>query len=193
MKQRFFYCPKCGGLLEYRHCKERRRLTCVGCGYIFYENPVVGVAAIVMDERRRILLGRRRTNYRGLWCIPCGYVEYDEDVYVAVVREFKEETGLDIVVDRVFTAQSNFHNPEQHTVGIWFMTRVTGGQMQADDDLDELAFFDLGDLPPLAFPADRLVLNQLLNELNPVQRKPGSRPNVCHRPHFLPDQPGLPG
>jgi len=162
MKQRFFYCPKCGSSLEYRYYGERRRLTCVKCGYIFYENPVVGVAAIVLDERQRILLGRRRTNYRGLWCIPCGYVEYDEDVYAAVVREFKEETGLDILVDRVFAVQSNFHDPEQSTVGIWFTAQVTGGEMQAGDDLDELAFFELTKLPQLAFPTDRVVLNQLL-------------------------------
>jgi len=168
VKQRFFYCPKCGGRLEYRPCGERRRLVCVGCGYVFYENPVAGVAAIVLDERRRVLLGRRRTNYRGLWCIPCGYVEYDEDVYAAAAREFKEETGLDIVVGGVFTVQSNFHNPGQHTVGIWFMAKVTGGRMQAADDLDELAFFALDNLPPLAFPTDRVVLNQLRKELEGV-------------------------
>ncbi|MCL6635821.1 MAG: NUDIX hydrolase [Peptococcaceae bacterium] len=162
MNQRFFYCPKCGGELAYRPCGGRERLTCSGCGYIFYENPVVGVAAIVLDGAGRILLGRRSGSYRGLWCIPCGYVEYDEDVYAAAVRECREETGLDIEITGVFAVQSNFHNPGQHTVGIWFRAEVTGGKLQAGGDLVEVGYFDLSSPPPLAFPTDALVLKKLL-------------------------------
>jgi len=169
-------------------------LVCVRCSYVFYENPAVGVAAIVLNEDRQILLGRRgaaladitpqtpgvrrkkQTNsltmpatgdeqpasiHKRLWCIPCGYVEYDEDVYQAVIREFKEETNLDIVLEGVFTVQSNFHNPELHTVGIWFMAKATGGELRAGDDLDQLAYCNLTDPPPLAFPTDKIVLDML--------------------------------
>lgn len=174
LAQRFYYCPKCGGKLVYRSQKGACRLTCVDCAYIFYENPIVGVAAIVLDEKGRVLLGRRATSYRGLWCVPCGYVEYDEDVYAAVVREFKEETNLDIVVEDVFTVQSNFHNPEAHTVGIWFCARVVGGTPQAGDDLDEIAFFDLENLPPLAFPSEQKVLRMLADKIK--GKKPGRLP-----------------
>jgi len=194
VKQRFFYCPKCGGNLKYKRYRERPRLVCVRCSYVFYENPAVGVAAIVLNEDRQILLGRRGTTladvsyqtldvrrkkqtnsltmpatgdeqpasiHKRLWCIPCGYVEYDEDVYQAVIREFKEETNLDIVLEGVFTVQSNFHNPELHTVGIWFMAIVTGGELRAGDDLDQLAYCNLTDPPPLAFPTDKIVLDML--------------------------------
>ncbi len=161
MKQRYFFCPKCGGVLEYRSCGDRDRLTCNSCQYIFYENPVVGVAVIVFDQDGRILLGRRNSSYRGLWCIPCGYVEYDEDVFDAAVREFKEETSLEVKINRVFTVQSNFHNPETHTVGIWFLAEVVGGQLKAQADLDEVGYFDLSSLPPLAFPTDDMVIKML--------------------------------
>jgi len=162
MKQRFFYCPKCGGRLFYRDCGERERLTCSGCGYIFYENPIVGVAVIVLDGEGRLLLGRRSgSSYNGLWCIPCGYVEYDEEVFAAAVREFKEETGLDIKINGVFTVQSNFHNPEVHTVGIWFEAEMAGGELKAQGDLDQAGYFDLSSPPPLAFPTDAAVINML--------------------------------
>ena len=161
-KQRFHYCPKCGGKLYYRPHGDRQRLKCVDCHYIFHENPIVGVAAIVFDEGK-VLLGRRSpgATYPGLWCIPCGYVEYDEDVYDAVRREMAEETGLTIVVDKVYTVLSNFHNPEVHTVGIWFQATVTAGELKAGDDLSEVAWFSLSQLPPLAFPTDRQVLERL--------------------------------
>jgi ADP-ribose pyrophosphatase YjhB (NUDIX family) len=126
----------------------------------------VGVAAVVVNDQNQILLGRRKGGrYGGLWCIPCGYVEYEEDVYNAVKREFKEETNLDIDIVRVFTVQSNFHDPENHTVGIWFWARVTGGEPVAGDDLDRVAYFELSDIPPLAFPTDQVVINLLRSEL----------------------------
>lgn len=161
MNQRFFYCPKCGGSLKYKEQGERQRLTCSICSYILYENPVVGVAAVVVNDQRQILLGRRNGSYRGLWCIPCGYVEYDEDVCEAIIREFKEETNLDIRLKGVFSVQSNFHNPETHTVGIWFRAEVTGGVMTAQADLDQVGYFSLEDIPPLAFSTDAKVIEEL--------------------------------
>lgn len=161
-RQRFHFCPKCGGALSYRPAGERERLTCAACGYIMYENPVVGVAAIVLDGGR-LLLGRRAAaaTYPGRWCIPCGYVEYDEDVRAAIVREFREETGLAIAPGEVFAVLSNWHNPETHTVGIWFMAAVTGGRLAPGDDLDAVAYFPLDAPPPLAFPTDGQVIARL--------------------------------
>jgi ADP-ribose pyrophosphatase YjhB (NUDIX family) len=162
MKQRFCFCPKCGGKLGYLPRGGIDRLTCESCGYVMYENPVVGVAGIYLQEGR-ILLGRRSktSTYPGLWCIPCGYVEYNEDVWEAVKREFLEETGLEIKPERVFTVLSNFHNPQLHTVGIWFSVSVVGGSIKAGDDLDQVAFFSLDAVPALAFPTDYTVLAML--------------------------------
>lgn len=160
MKQRFYYCPKCGKDLKYREIGERLRLQCQACSFIFYENPVVGVAGIYM-ENNKILLGRRTNGYTGKWCIPCGYVEWDEDLQTALLREFKEETGLEVQIDRIYSAKSNFHNPESQTVGIWFLVTVTGGHLQAGDDLDRVQFFALDELPELAFPTDREVIDML--------------------------------
>ena len=164
-RQRFFYCPKCGGNLFYKPVGDRERLQCEKCAYIFYENPVVGVAAIVKKESK-LLLGRRaqHSGYPGLWCIPCGYVEYDEDVWTAVKRECKEETGLDIEPKNVFTVLSNFHNPEIHTVGIWFDTEVIGGKLTPGDDIDAVEFFARNEIPPLAFPTDEEVIRRLFAE-----------------------------
>lgn len=164
--QRFFFCPMCGGKLSYKNHHGMYRLTCTSCTYIFYENPIVGVACIVMDDKNRILLGRRAGGkYKGLWCIPCGYVEYEEDVHEAAIREFKEETNLDIQLIRVYSVNSNFHDPKKHTVGVWFLARITGGALKAGDDLDAAEYFELNNLPPLAFPTDHIVINQLRKDL----------------------------
>lgn len=162
MQERFGFCPKCGGALERKPVDEHRRLVCRQCQYIFFENPVVGVAVILVEEQR-VLLGRRAktSTYPGFWCIPCGYVEYDEDVRQAAKREIREETGIEVELGPVFNVLSNFHNPENHTVGIWFLARRTGGTLQAGDDVDEVRWFALDDPPPMAFPTDMEILRQL--------------------------------
>ncbi|MDR3563008.1 MAG: NUDIX domain-containing protein [Negativicutes bacterium] len=81
----------------------------------------------------------------------------------AIQREFLEETGLIIALDGVFTALSNWHNPEVHTVGIWFMARVVGGELRPGDDVDAVDYFPLSAPPPLAFPTDHQVIELLIN------------------------------
>ena len=166
MARDFRFCPGCASRFERQLIHGIDRLICPGCEFVFWQNPVVGVAVVVV-EANRIVLGRRsRGVYAGAWCIPCGYVEYDEDVRAAARREFREETGLGVEIGDVCAVHSNFHNPEMHSVGIWFSGSVVEGTLRAADDLDEVAYVELEVLPTnLAFPTDRLVLEQLRQEL----------------------------
>ena len=162
----FVYCPFCATKLDSRVINEIERKVCPGCNYVQWRNPVVGAAVIAMDGDRILLGQRARGPYAGQWCIPCGYVEYHEEVREAAAREFKEETGLDIEIEGVYTAHSNFHNPDMHSVGIWFQARVVGGELKADDDLMAVEYFSLRQVPAeLAFETDRMVLDQLLAEV----------------------------
>jgi len=162
------YCPHCATSLTPAEKGGRVRMVCPACGFIHYRNPTAGVATIILDGGN-VLLGRRSpdSSYPGAWCFPCGHVEWDEDIRKAARRECLEETGLIVRVDEVAAVHSNFHNPAQHTVGVWFFCEITGGEIRAGDDLDRVAWFSLNDLPqPIAFPTDELVLDQLRRKLS---------------------------
>ncbi|MFN0028118.1 MAG: nucleotide triphosphate diphosphatase NUDT15 [Acidimicrobiales bacterium] len=161
---RVAFCRRCGGTLQAEQRGDRARPVCGACGSITFHNPAVGVAVVVRDEAGRVLMGRRSGSYGGQWCIPCGYVEWDEDVRLAATREFLEETGLEVELGAVVAVHSNFHNADQHTVGIWFAGVVVGGVLAAADDLDAVDFFEAHLPPDLAFPTDALVLAQLAAE-----------------------------
>ncbi len=163
------FCPRCGNPLGALSLDGHYHMVCRACGFTMSPKPAVGVGVIVL-EGQRIILGRRGRRggrqYQGAWCIPCGYLEWGEDVRAAAQREFLEETGLQVEVQDVYAVHSNFHNPNSLTVGIWFQGTVVGGTMQAADDLDMVDYFPLDALPePLAFPTDRLVLEQLRQEV----------------------------
>ena len=152
------YCPLCGGLLEQFHDDERERKHCPQCGWIRYRNPTVGVALLVI-RNDEVLLGQRRD---GRWCVPCGHVEWDEDIRSAAMREGLEELGVELSVGVIAAVHSNFHDPQAHTVGIWFQTKLEpDSQPVAGGDLQDIAYFPLSNLPELAFPTDRRVLEQL--------------------------------
>lgn len=160
------HCAWCGGRLKRIFWQGAYRLVCTDCGRVTYENPTTGVAGILLSKAGKILLVRRARGEtkEGKWCIPCGHVEYNEDIRHALVREMREETGFLIHPVSLYTVHSNFHEPEAHTTGTWFLVHVIGGFCESGDDASEAAFFSLDQLPELAFETDRLVLEKLQHE-----------------------------
>ena len=125
----------------------------------------LGVAAVVDDDRGRVLLIQRGPGHfgSGLWCIPCGYVDWNEDIRVAAAREVLEEAGVAVEVGDVVQVAVNRHVPDRPTVGIWFSARLVDPRVEprAGDDAVAVGWFDPAAPPTLAFPTDRPVLDVL--------------------------------
>ena len=103
----------------------------------------------VLFEDGKILLTRRATDpYKGSWVLPGGHVDPDETVEQTVVREFREETGLDVqITGHVGVYSDPKRDPRWHTVSNAFMVRNMGGTLTVNTEVTEFGFFAESDLP----------------------------------------------
>jgi 8-oxo-dGTP diphosphatase len=70
-----------------------------------YAHVAVGVAALIRDDRGRILLAHRTYSPEEPWALPGGWLEGAEGVEGTLEREFLEETGLRIRTGRVLAVE----------------------------------------------------------------------------------------
>ena len=155
------FCPLCGNSLQTRTRFDKPRRSCSECGYVHFTDPKVGVGVLVVQERKVLLVRRAVDPERGKWSIPAGYLDRGEDPKETAVREAKEETGLEVVIDALVDVY--FNPPEQGGASIFILYRaaVTGGEVQAGDDADEVGFFGAEELPELAFASTRAAISNL--------------------------------
>jgi NADH pyrophosphatase NudC (nudix superfamily) len=89
------FCPQCGSPLIPTMQGGRERLTCSAeCGYVFWDNPVPVVAAVVELGDSVILIRNKEWPEKYLG-IVAGFLEKDESPESGILRELKEELGLD--------------------------------------------------------------------------------------------------
>jgi len=113
-------------------------------------SPFCTVDAIIEVKGGIILIKRKNPPYG--WAIPGGFVDYGESLEDAIVREAKEETGLDIELVRQFHTYSNpERDPRHHTISTIFIAKASG-KPTAGDDAKEVGIFTKESLPQdLAF------------------------------------------
>jgi NADH pyrophosphatase NudC (nudix superfamily) len=92
---RFRFCPRCGGPLAVRSIggSDRSACTDASCGFVFWNNPVPVVAALVEHEGE-IVLANNRDWPDHLFGLVTGFLERRETPEAAVLREVDEELGL---------------------------------------------------------------------------------------------------
>lgn len=159
----YTYCPKCAARLELKTQMGEERLTCPQCGWVYYQDPKVACAALLLQGQQVLLVQRTMEPYIGLWSLPAGFVNAFELPEAAVVREAREETGLDVTVLHFFMLLSGREHPRGSDILLVYQVKQVGGVLAAGDDAGAAAWFKLDALPPLAFASTHKILAQAVS------------------------------
>ena len=118
---------------------------------LYPDQPVVGVGAVIIKDESIALIKRGNEPSRGKWTIPGGLVELAESPEQAVIRETKEEVGLDVENPELIDVVSNVDLDEAgkvkyHYVIIDYLVHVTAGTAKASSDALELQWVPFADV-----------------------------------------------
>ncbi len=120
----------------------------------------VCVRDVVGEGASEILLARfiSRDGTRRHWTLPGGGVEHGEDPYQAVIREFAEETGYEVVVRQLLGVDARSHrlrsgltSVDMHHVGVYYAVDIVGGDLRHEvaGSTDMAAWVPASEVPEL--------------------------------------------
>ena len=157
------FCRLCGASLR---ALVDDRFDCTGCGEPTFLNPAPTASAIVLNDAGEVLLTKRAIEpFLGYWDLPGGFCQAGESLDEAVRRELREETGLEVAVERMIGSYPDTYGElSTPTLNAFFLCSASGVGVPADD-VAEVAWVAVADLPPLdeiAFTCCAVALTEFL-------------------------------
>lgn len=120
------------------------------CNETGYQTPKIDTRAAIFEDDKILLVHEND----GRWSLPGGWVDVNISVGENVIKEVKEESGFDVVTEKVIAVQDRAkHNLPLYAYGvckIFVQCAVTGGHFEKNIETTEYKYFSLDELPELA-------------------------------------------
>lgn len=151
----FKYCPVCGS--EHFEVHNFKSKKCRDCGFTYYANPCSATAAFIVNDRDEMLVVRRaKEPAKGTLDLPGGFVDMGETVEEGMIREIKEEIGLDVTnIEYLFSSPNVYvySGMGVHTLDMDYLARVHGSvpAIKAADDAAEALWIPIAQVNPAEF------------------------------------------
>ena len=129
-----------------------------------YPRPAVTTDCVIFGfdgkQLHILLIERSRDPYKGTWALPGGFLEMDETAEEGAARELYEETHVkDVFLEQfhVFSAVNRDPRERVITIAFYALIRQCDYQILAGDDAARACWFEVDELPPLAFDHDEII------------------------------------
>ena len=127
----------------------------------------VGVGGVVVCDGRILLVRKKTGPYSGIWSLPGGYIEYNEMIDQAIIREIKEETGVNAIAHEIILIrQKILRDKGENSLYIVFRMSTRDLNPKADGiEIKEARYFhrdDIVSLDPM-LPLCRLAVKKIFN------------------------------
>ncbi len=158
------YCPQCRYPLRKININKRKRLVCIRCGWINYENPFPAVVAVVKDDKKILLIKRGIEPHKGRWTLPSGFIEIEETSQEACLRELKEETNLEGRISGLIGVYRQRSKMYKNILVVAYEVEVKKKELAAGDDAQEARFFPIKKLPHIPFSSHIQIIKEITNK-----------------------------
>ncbi len=157
MPSDYTYCHRCGETMGEELIAGALRPKCGSCGAVVFLDPKLAVVVIASQGSEILMVKRDIEPMMGRWSFPSGYVDRGEVVEEAAIREVREETNVEVSLDRLLGVYSREGAP---VVLVAYAARIVGGSPSAGDEAQAVKLFSSDDLPPLPFPSDPEIISE---------------------------------
>ena len=117
------------------------------CNESGYQTPKIDTRAAIFQGGKILLVHEKN----GTWSLPGGWCDVDQSVASNVIKEVKEETGLDVTADKLIAVQDwRLHNVRNYAYGViklFVLCRKTGGSFVENVETTETGYFGREKLP----------------------------------------------
>lgn len=122
--------------------------------------------AVIFDETGRVLLTQRpqHADHGGQWEFPGGKLEPGEEAVDALIREVREEVGLEVLNAEFLTDVVHSYGPKQVLLHVYYVNRFKGLPRKLESQID-LCWANLNELDSFDFPAANQKIFQHLHRL----------------------------
>lgn len=160
-KKSYRFCPHCSHQLQ----ELDEHLICPVCHFCVYPHPSPSTAIYIFNSKKQLLLARRAIEpKKGYWDSVGGFIKTMESVEEGALREVKEETGLAVSL-QVCLGSAPDKYLETPTITIGYLAFLEKGTPKPADDVAELHWLDLQEIPPakeIAFESVALLLTKAI-------------------------------
>lgn len=162
------FCPFCGDPLTVRIEEEKKFKHCKRDNWTYYPQASQAAIAIIIENKKLLLVKRNRNPYKGRWMLPAGFLDYGELPTETIVREVKEETGLDVKSSVFFDTLQPIDDPRAPvSLTFYYKVAVKNGKNIKNGDAEEnsdIQWFDLNNIPPIAWKDHKRIIKRLQND-----------------------------
>ena len=164
----YLFCPFCGSNLRSKQMDGTGFKHCQNCDWTCY--PHVGTAScgVVIKGNKVLLVKRAREPYKNTWMFPSGFVSYGEHPEDTIIREMREETGLEVKVIKLLSVEQVDDYPRSMGhFGFFYKVKVKGKLKPVDEEENsDIGWFDLNKLPRIGWHGHQKMLRGLTRNLD---------------------------
>lgn len=126
-----------------------------------YPTPKVDIRGLVLSFDKKILLVKESADNK--WSLPGGWADVGYSPKEVIVKEFKEETGLDVIPESllaVFDKRMHAHPPQPFYIyKMVFYCKAISSELVKGFDILDVGYFDISNLPELS--EERILKSQI--------------------------------